>query len=105
MDLPTYGASVLPSVTVDSYNLKVEDVDGFIGDKASKGAFWEFVDKGRNALRDLGEDPFGGKPSEKVGKRKLADLLSAGDADAQPSCTARLKTLLILNFTGWEDGS
>ena len=29
-----------------------------------------------------GEDPFGGKPSEKLSKRKLADLLAEGDADA-----------------------
>jgi hypothetical protein len=80
--LPTHGASVLPSVTVDSYNLEVEDEDGFIGDKVSKGAFWEFVNKWRAALQDLGEDPFGGKPSEKLGKRKLADLLADGDAGA-----------------------
>ena len=82
MDLPSHGASVLPSVTIDSYNLEVEDEDGFIGDKASKGAFWECVDKWRKTLGEMGEDPFGGKPSEKVGKRKLADFLVDGDADA-----------------------
>jgi hypothetical protein len=38
-DLPTHGASILPSVTIDSYNIEVRDEDGFIGDKASKGAF------------------------------------------------------------------
>ena len=38
-DLPTHGASILPSVTVDSYNIEVRDEGGFIGDKASKGAF------------------------------------------------------------------
>ena len=56
MDLPSHGASVLPSVTIDSYNLEVEDEDGFIGDKASKGAFWECVDKWRKTLGEMGED-------------------------------------------------
>ena len=37
--LPTHGAAVLPSVRVDSYNVEVQDEDGFLGDKASKGAF------------------------------------------------------------------
>ena len=30
--LPTHGAAVLPSVTVDSYNVEARDEDGFIGD-------------------------------------------------------------------------
>lgn len=34
--LPTHGAAILPSVTVDSYNLEIEDEDGFVGDKATK---------------------------------------------------------------------
>ena len=35
--LPTHGASVLPSVEVKSYNVEIEDEDGFIGDKAEQG--------------------------------------------------------------------
>ena len=45
--LPTHGAAVLPSVKVDSYNLEVEDEEGFLGDKANRDAFWEIVDKWR----------------------------------------------------------
>jgi len=80
-DLPAHGAAVLPSVTVDSYNVEIEDEEGFVGDKASKGAFWELVDKWRKPLKEAGEDPLGDKPSEELGKKKLADLLSKGDPE------------------------
>jgi hypothetical protein len=80
--LPTHGATVLPSVKVDSYNLEVEDDEGFVGDKASKAAFWQIVDKWRKTLKDLGEDPLGEKPSEDIGKKKLATLLHEGDPAA-----------------------
>lgn len=81
-DLPAHGAAVLPSVTVDSYNVEIEDEEGFIGDKASKSAFWELVDKWRKPLKEAGEDPLGDKPSEELGKKKLAELLSKGDPEA-----------------------
>ena len=55
--LPTHGASVLPSVQVDSYNLEVEDEDGFIGDKASRGAFWDLLEKWRSAVTRPGRRP------------------------------------------------
>src|ERR1700733_9746898 len=80
--LPTHGASVLPSVTVESYNVEIEDEDGFIGDKASKGAFWEILDRLREPLKERGEDPLGDKPSAEVGKRKLAAMLSTGEPEA-----------------------
>jgi ROK family len=80
--LPTHGAAVLPSVRVDSYNLEVEDDEGFVGDRANKGAFWDILDKWRKPLKKLGQDPFGDLPSEDIGKKKLAELLSDGDADA-----------------------
>ncbi len=80
--LPTHGATVLPSVKVDSYNLEVEDDEGFVGDRASKAAFWQIVDKWRKTLKDLGEDPLGEKPSEDIGKKKLATLLHEGDPAA-----------------------
>jgi len=81
-ELPGHGADILPSVTVDSYNIEIEDQDGFIGDKASKGAFWEYVEKWRKPLKELGEDPFGDKSVEELGKKKLADLLATGDPEA-----------------------
>ena len=80
--LPGHGAAVLPSVTIDSYNLEVEDDDGFLGDKANRNAFWQILDKWREPLRDVGEDPLGKRPSEEIGKRKLAALLAEGEPEA-----------------------
>lgn len=80
-ELPEHGAAVLPSVSVDSYNVEIEDDEGFIGDKASKSAFWACVDKWRQPLKEAGEDPLGDKPSSELGKKKLADLLTNGDAE------------------------
>jgi hypothetical protein len=56
--------SVLPSVIVDTYNCELEDEDGFLGDKASKSAFHDILDRVRKAS---GEDPFGKKASEEPG--------------------------------------
>jgi predicted NBD/HSP70 family sugar kinase len=80
--LPTHGAKRLPSVEVDSYNLTIEDEDGFVGDRASRTAFTAILDKWREPLRKLGGDPLGEKASEEIGKRKLIALLIEGDPEA-----------------------
>jgi predicted NBD/HSP70 family sugar kinase len=80
--LPTHGARVLPSVEVDSYNLEVEDDEGFIGDKASKSAFRAILDDVRAVLRQDGDDPLGDEASEEISKKKLDNMLAKGDADA-----------------------
>jgi predicted NBD/HSP70 family sugar kinase len=80
--LPTHGAAMLPSVEVDSYNLEISDAEGFYGDRASKRAFWEIVDKWRKTLREEGEDPFGGTPTDKISKKQLEALLAKGDPEA-----------------------
>lgn len=82
LELPTHGASTLPSVVVDSYNLEARDDDGFIGDKACKSAFWEFVEKWRQPLRDTGDDPFGKVATEDLSKKQLAEELEDGDPEA-----------------------
>jgi predicted NBD/HSP70 family sugar kinase len=80
--LPTHGAATLPSVEVDSYNLEITDAEGFYGDKASKSAFWEIVDKWRNTLREEKDDPFGETPTDKISKKQLEALLAKGDPEA-----------------------
>lgn len=80
--LPTHGAARLPSLDVDSYNLEVEDEEGFIGDKASKGAFREFLESVRETVRADGDDPLGDEPSADLSKKKLDALLTDGDAQA-----------------------
>ena len=65
--LPTvaaHGATRLPSVDVDSYNVELKDDEGFIGDRASKGAFRAIMDNWRKPLRKAGNDPFGDEATE-----------------------------------------
>jgi len=73
---------MLPSVEVDSYNLEVEDDEGFIGDKASKSAFRAILDNVRAVLREDGDDPVGDEASEEISKKKLDNMLVKGDAGA-----------------------
>jgi predicted NBD/HSP70 family sugar kinase len=80
--LPTHGAAVLPSVRVDSYNVEVQDEDGFLGDKASKGAFAEILDKWRKVLKEGDQDPLGDKPTDEVSKKKLTQMLTEGEPEA-----------------------
>ena len=39
-----HGATRLPSVDVDSFNVELKDDEGFIGDRASKGAFRKILE-------------------------------------------------------------
>jgi predicted NBD/HSP70 family sugar kinase len=80
--LAEHGSPHLPSVEVDSYNLEVKDEDGFLGDRASKGAFREILEKWRKPLRQKGEDPFGEETSEEISKKRLDSLLAEGQSDA-----------------------
>jgi predicted NBD/HSP70 family sugar kinase len=80
--LNAHGAKRLPSVEVDSYNLEIKDEDGFVGDKASRSAFHEMLDKWREPLRKLGADPLGEKSSDQMSKKQLDKLLAEGDAEA-----------------------
>ena len=48
-----HGAARLPSVEVDSYNIELKDDEGFLGDRASKGAFQAILDGWRKPLRTI----------------------------------------------------
>jgi predicted NBD/HSP70 family sugar kinase len=76
-----HGAQRLPGVEVISYNVELKDEAGFVGDRASKGAFRNFIDEWRKPLRRIGQDPFGNEQSAKIAKKKLDDLLTKGDAE------------------------
>ena len=78
----THGASRLPSVEVDSYNVELKDDEGFLGDRASRGAFRQFIENWRKPLRKSGHDPFGDEASDEISKKKLDALLSEGDLEA-----------------------
>ncbi len=77
-----HGANRLPSVDVDSFNIELKDDEGFLGDRASKGAFRKILDGWRKPLRKSGEDPFGDEPSEKISKKVLDEILVGDDVEA-----------------------
>jgi hypothetical protein len=76
------GASRLPSVEIDSFNIELKDEEGFLGDRASKGTFRKILDRWRKPLRKSGEDPFGKEPSENISKKVLDAMLVGDDTDA-----------------------
>src|SRR6201987_2257111 len=77
-----HGASRLPSVDVDSFNIELKDDEGFLGDRASKGSFRKIFDHWRRPLRKTGKDPFGDVPSEDISKKALDDMLIGDDTEA-----------------------
>jgi hypothetical protein len=78
-----HGATRLPSVDVDSFNIELKDEEGFLGDRASKGAFRAIFDKWRKPLRKSDEDdPFGDEPSDKISKKTLDAILVGDDVEA-----------------------
>jgi hypothetical protein len=77
-----HGASRLPSVDLDSYNAELRDDEGFLGDRASKGAFRKIIENWRSALKKVGTDPLGEDASAELTKKKLDDLLTKGESDA-----------------------
>jgi hypothetical protein len=80
--IAAHGASRLPSVDIDSFNIELKDDDGFLGDRASKGAFRNILDKWRKPLRKSGEDPFGKESSENISKKVLDAILIGDDTEA-----------------------
>ena len=80
--ISAHGASRLPSVEVDSFNIELKDDEGFLGDRASKGAFRETLETWRKPLRRSGEDPFGKEPTESISKKALDAVLVGDDTEA-----------------------
>jgi hypothetical protein len=77
-----HGADELPSVRVDSYNVELRDADGFVGDRASKGAFQALLDAWRERVAEGDDDPLGEEPTDALGKKKLEKVLLSGDIEA-----------------------
>ena len=77
-----HGSLRLPSVDVDSYNVELKDNEGFIGDRVSRGAFRNMIDRIRKTLRKGGDDPLGDEDSEELTKAELDDLLLRGEPEA-----------------------
>jgi hypothetical protein len=77
-----HGAQSLPNVIVDTYNEEIRDAEGFVGDRASGGAFRALLEDWRETLRERGEDPFGDTPTADISKKKLDRVLMNGDPEA-----------------------
>lgn len=77
-----HGANRLPSVDVDSFNIEIKDDDGFLGDRASKGAFQRILDGIRKPLKKNGDDPLGKKTAKEISKSSLEELLLGDDIPA-----------------------
>jgi hypothetical protein len=77
-----HGAARLPSVDVDSFNIEMKDDDGFLGDRASKGAFRKILEDLRKPLKKNGDDPLGGKSADKLSKSELDAALTGEDIGA-----------------------
>jgi predicted NBD/HSP70 family sugar kinase len=80
--IAAHGASRLPSVEIDSFNVELKDEEGFLGDRASKRAFRDILERWRKPLRESGEDPFGKEPSENISKKLLDAMLIGDDTEA-----------------------
>jgi hypothetical protein len=75
-------------VEIDSFNIELKDDEGFLGDRASKGAFRDILEKWRQS----GEDPFGKEPTENISKKVLDTILVATTPRPRRSCTAPSRT-------------
>src|SRR3982074_795372 len=77
-----HGATRLPSVEVDSFNVELKDDEGFLGDRASKGAFRKILDELREPLKKNGDDPLGGNSAVAIPKSALDQALVGDDIGA-----------------------
>src|SRR6201746_1487730 len=77
-----HGATRLPSVEVDSFNVEIKDDEGFLGDRASKGAFRKILDELREPLKKNGDDPLGSKSAVAIPKSALDQALVGDDIAA-----------------------
>jgi hypothetical protein len=77
-----HGATRLPSVEVDSFNIEMKYDEGFLGDRASKGAFRKILDSLRKPLKKNGDDPLGKKSTSEIAKTELDEALVGDDVGA-----------------------
>ncbi|MDB4938215.1 MAG: glucokinase [Labilithrix sp.] len=77
-----HGSLALAAVDIDAYNAELRDGDGFIGDRASNGAFRAILEDWRERLRKVSDDPLGSVRSDEISKKKLDKVLVEGDPEA-----------------------
>jgi ROK family len=77
-----HGAERLPSVDIDSYAIELKGENGFLGDRASRGAFNAILEGWRRPLRKAGDDPFGNRSSAQINRKDLDQMLCGDDVEA-----------------------
>lgn len=80
--LTHHGGTTLPSVEIRAYNAELRDAEGFIGDRASNGAFRAILEDLREAVRSVSDDPLGETASTEISKKALDRILQEGDPEA-----------------------
>jgi predicted NBD/HSP70 family sugar kinase len=110
--IAAHGATRLPAVDLDSYNVEIRDDEGFLGDRASKGAFRNIIENWRKPLRKAGSDPFGDEPSDDLTQKEIDSALAVGEPEAAGVVQAAIEefsqnlALVIRRFLklkGWRD--
>lgn len=77
-----HGADEVHGARIDSYNLEIRKGEDWIGDQASRLAFWTICDDIRKQARVIGFDPFK-KPTTDVSKKEFDQLLRSKDVRLQ----------------------
>ncbi len=77
-----HGGNQHEAVIVDAYNSELKDSEGFIGDRASKRAFLNILEKRREQTRQVTEDPLGDSPTDEIRKKTLEKVLIGDDLEA-----------------------
>ncbi len=107
-----HGANRLPSVEVDTYNIEIKDENGFLGDRASRGAFIDILEGIRVVHRVNGEDALGDEHSEESSKRDFEAALLGDDIEAAAMVQGAIEAFAeqlayvtgrFLKSKGWAD--
>ena len=89
--ISAHGSEDLPAVTVESYNVEIKDGEGFIGDRASKGAFYALLEEARRAgprdSRTIRSATADGRDRQEA----LDKLLAKGDPEAAGAHSGRVE--------------
>jgi hypothetical protein len=107
-----HGWHILPHVVVEAYNEELKDENGFLGDRANKGAFRDILKKWRAGVAANGNDPFGDTPTHQLTKSQLDKYLEGDDSlaaglvhTAVEEFAKELATVVgrFLRFDGWKE--
>src|SRR5215218_7720085 len=91
--IAAHGASRLPWVEIDSFNLELKDEEGFLGDRANKAAFWELSKSGVSRCASLAKTRSGTSLPKTSARRTSTRSWPATTPRRQLWCTAPSRIL------------